>query len=97
MGYLPEEIGNFSQIKILNISWNDGLTGPLPKAIGKLKSLELLWLHENKLTGIIPQELGDLQSLKELKLQWNNMEGEIPTSLSNLKGFLYLLNNLKNL
>ena len=42
---------------------NNQLTGEIPKEIGKLINLKLLWLDNNQLTGEIPKEIGKLINL----------------------------------
>ena len=70
----------------------NGLTGPIPGALGDLAHLEELRLQENHLTGSIPAALGRLSDLRWLNLVGNDLTGSIPAALSrlaNLRG-LYL-------
>ena len=62
----------------------NGLTGPLPPALGNLASLEGLSLRGNELTGPIPGELGGLANLERLSLARNGLTGPIPGELTNL-------------
>lgn len=48
------------------------LQGALPSAIGKLRDLEALDLHENSLTEL-PEELGELSALRSLDIGQNEM------------------------
>ena len=40
----------------------DMLTGEIPRELGSLSDLVLMYLHTNRLTGSIPPELGALSS-----------------------------------
>ena len=76
---------------------NNGLSGPIPRELGGLASLEWLDLYGNDLAGGIPQELGGLANLRVLSLSRNDLSGLIPRelgSLSNLKWLNLQWNNL---
>ncbi|XP_021668551.2 LRR receptor-like serine/threonine-protein kinase RGI5 isoform X2 [Hevea brasiliensis] len=77
------------QRRVANISLQGkGLSGQIPPAIGRLKSLTGLYLHFNALTGDIPKEIAELTDLTDLYLNVNNLFGEIPPqigSMSNLQ------------
>ena len=74
---------------------HNGLTGPIPGALGDLARLEELWLQENRLTGSIPVALGRLSDLEWLNLERNDLTGSIPAALSRLANLreLYLAGN----
>ena len=81
-------------VKEIKLSFNR-LTGEIPKEIGKLTNLKLLWLQCNQLSGEIPKEIEKLINLKDLFLNDNKLIGEIPKEigkLTNLK-WLYLKDN----
>lgn len=61
------------------------LAGVLPKAIGCLQSLTVLFLYGNKIEGAIPEELFLLTNLKKLHLYDNALSGEISPSFASLK------------
>ena len=67
----------------LDLAWN-GLTGPIPEALGNLNNLQSLDLRGNQLTGTIPEALGQLDSLKTLNLWHNQLTGTIPEALGQL-------------
>ena len=71
------------------------LTGEIPAELGRLTSLEWLYLYNNRLTGEIPAELGSLSNLVRLYLNSNQLAGSIPAELGSLTnlGGLYLYNN----
>ena len=62
----------------------NGLTGPLPPALGELADLEHLNLGGNALTGPIPDALGSLANLERLDLGRNILTGPIPAGLGRL-------------
>ena len=85
----------------LNLSGN-GLTGPIPAAVGDLDRLQALYLGwrwdsasrelvENALTGPIPPALGRLANLERLVLDGNALTGPVPAELGDLTGLRQLL------
>ena len=94
--YIPKEIGNFSNIKVLSVIGND-ITS-IPEEIGNLTSLTELHLSKNKLTSI-PTTIGNLVNLEVLDLSGNNLTS-LPTeigNLINLEKFWVRNNNLTSL
>jgi len=61
--------------------YDSGLTGKLPKSLGRLKRLQILNLRGNALEGELPQNIGNAVHLKIVRLNGNRFEGEIPMSL----------------
>ncbi|KAJ6991968.1 hypothetical protein NC653_015347 [Populus alba x Populus x berolinensis] len=88
-GEIFSSIGDFENLKILNLS-NNMLTGGIPLSLGKLQRLEILNLTNNILTGPIPDNLTLLQSLKFLGLTSNALTGSIPASLTTLHSLTIL-------
>jgi len=85
-GTLSDNIGELSELVYLDLSFNIGLGGPLPAAIGNLRQLTTLILSGCNFTGGI-QDLGNLAQLSFLALNSNSFTGGIPASiglLSNL-------------
>lgn len=78
-GNIPEVLGDFKALYVLNLSHN-ALTGGIPSALGKLKQIESLDLSRNNLTGAIPVQLANLNFLSFLNLSYNQLVGVIPTS-----------------
>ena len=69
---------------------NNGLTGPIPAALGNLPDLRNLQLDSNDLRGPIPSALGNLPNLKTLRLDSNKLNGPIPDVLGNLYNLTHL-------
>ncbi|XP_011001640.1 PREDICTED: probable LRR receptor-like serine/threonine-protein kinase At1g06840 isoform X2 [Populus euphratica] len=92
-GHLTPELGQLSQLIILDFMWNE-LDGSIPKEIGNISSLQLLLLNGNKLSGFLPDELGYLSKLDRLQVDMNYISGPIPTSFANLSTVKHLhMNN----
>ncbi|CAN1276998.1 Receptor-like protein 50 [Linum perenne] len=77
-GSIPETLGKFSALYVLNFS-NNAFTGQIPTVLGNLSQLESLDLSNNELSGQIPQELARLTFLSALNLSNNHLAGSIPT------------------
>ena len=95
-GSLPAEIGDLSELEILDLHRNwrpgrsTGLTGPIPRELANLAKLTEIRLSSNELTGPIPTELGGMINLVRLDLGWNDLTGSIPDELSRLTNLNYL-------
>ena len=90
-GEIPEELGNLSNLDLLNLEQNQ-LTGEIPEELSNLSNLRILWLSENQLTGEIPEELGNLSNLQVLDLYDNQLIGKVPDSINNLSAYKRLDN-----
>ena len=75
---------NFRFGRGLTDETSNGLSGPIPPALGNLSNLQTLNLARNQLSGRIPPELGNLASLQHLFLSYNELSGRIPPELGNL-------------
>ncbi|CAL9003110.1 unnamed protein product [Prunus brigantina] len=89
-GKLYGDIGGLTELRSLDLSFNLGLTGPLPPILGNLKNLSILILAGCSFNGKIPDELGDLAELSFLALNSNNFSGAIPPSLGKLSKLYWL-------
>ncbi|XP_027927406.1 probable leucine-rich repeat receptor-like serine/threonine-protein kinase At3g14840 [Vigna unguiculata] len=81
-GTIPIAWGS-SKLRIISLLGNR-LTGPIPKEIGNITTLESLVLEFNQFTGNITPELGNLSHLQRLHLTSNNFTGELPETLAKL-------------
>ncbi|XP_022744362.1 receptor-like protein 12 [Durio zibethinus] len=77
-GPIPEVIGTFKALYVLNFSHN-AFTGSIPPFIGNLSQLESLDLSSNTLDGEIPFQLVNLNFLSYLNISNNKLVGPIPT------------------
>lgn len=89
-GVIPPELGNLSNLTILDLDTNY-LNGSIPPQLGGLQNLEMLILQYNQLSGSIPAELGSLTNLWLLALGENQLTGKIPPQLGSLSNLQYLL------
>ncbi len=89
IGPIPKEIGNFTELEVLNLFGNQ-LSGSMPKELGLLSKLKVMVLDRNVLTGSIPLELGNLTQLVSIGIGANQIGGTIPASLANAKSLQYL-------
>ncbi|XP_064954819.1 leucine-rich repeat receptor protein kinase HPCA1-like [Musa acuminata AAA Group] len=83
-GTLGDDIGQLSELKILDLSYNTMLGGTLTPNIGNLMELTILILVGCSFNGNIPDELGSLGNLSYLALNSNQFTGSIPASLGKL-------------
>ena len=83
-------MGNLVNLKILDLDYNENLTGPIPSEFGGLISLARLRLNNCNLTGSIPIEIGNLSNLTHLYLNNNSLTGNIPSELGNLSNLVWL-------
>ncbi|KAK9928626.1 hypothetical protein M0R45_025750 [Rubus argutus] len=89
-GTLSGDIQQLAELQILDLSYNKGLTGPLPEEIGSLKKLSSIILVGCSFSGLIPPTIGSLQELVFLSLNSNRFIGKIPTSIGNLSKLYWL-------
>ncbi|KAJ7568333.1 hypothetical protein O6H91_01G028100 [Diphasiastrum complanatum] len=82
-GTLAPELGNLSNLEILDVMWNR-ISGSIPPTLGKLRNLTLLLLNGNELTGELPEELGNLTLMKRIQIDQNYISGPVPRSFANL-------------
>ncbi|KAF3794526.1 putative receptor-like protein kinase [Nymphaea thermarum] len=69
------------------------ISGPIPKEVGNISTLQQLVLESNRLEGTLPPELGNLTSLTRLVLSSNYFTGELPSTfakLANLKEMMIM-------
>nr|XP_043621506.1 leucine-rich repeat receptor protein kinase HPCA1-like [Erigeron canadensis] len=89
-GGLGGDIAQLTELQILDLSYNKGLTGSLTPAIGNLKKLTNLILVSCGFSGPLPDSLGSLDSLIYMSLNSNGFTGPIPRSIGNLENLYWL-------
>ncbi|XP_030950279.1 probable leucine-rich repeat receptor-like protein kinase At5g49770 isoform X1 [Quercus lobata] len=89
-GPLSGDFELLSELQTLDLSYNKGLTGPIPRSIGNLKKLLNLILAGCSFSGPIPDTIGSLEQLLYLSLNSNYFSGHIPPSIGNLSNLLWL-------
>ncbi|KAG6672706.1 hypothetical protein I3842_16G073000 [Carya illinoinensis] len=89
-GKLSGDIGELTELRSLDLSFNRGLTGCISQSLGGLQKLNILILAGCSFSGDIPDELGNLAELSFLALNSNNLTGKIPPSLGKLSKLYWL-------
>ncbi|GJZ72234.1 probable leucine-rich repeat receptor-like protein kinase, partial [Tanacetum coccineum] len=90
IGRLTGDIGQLSELEILDLSYNKGLTGSLTPAIGSLRKLTNLLLVNCGFGGPLPDTLGNLENLVYMSLNSNGFTGRIPPSIGNIENLYWL-------
>jgi len=92
-GQIPEELALIPSLALMDISYNDGLTGSIPTSFGSLKNMKYLMMEETGISGSIPSEIGDMECLRIFSTSGTRFsEGTtIPTEIGNLKVLTTLL------
>ncbi|KAG6662971.1 hypothetical protein CIPAW_03G279600 [Carya illinoinensis] len=88
-GNIPVGIFKLPYLKVLDVAYNEGLTGYLSEFTWS-SPLEVLNLAFTSFLGEIPSSIGNLGSLNTLDLRSCNFSGSIPSSLGNLTSLIYL-------
>ncbi len=89
VGTFPEGILDLSNLAVLNLAYNPGLTGSLPAGLGTLTGLAALELFETGLSGALPASFGNLTNLDILNLSDTQLSGSV-TMIENLTSLWYL-------
>jgi Leucine-rich repeat (LRR) protein len=84
-GVFPENIGNLSHLKVIDMAFSEFDETSIPQSITKLDSLKTLKFYHCGLSGSIPNNIGNLRNLEELIIDENNLSGELPSSVFDLK------------
>lgn len=94
-GFLPESLGQLTNLTTIQMSNNPMLQGELPRSIGKLAKLKKMDLSFCRLTGPLPDTIGNLNGLEELRLQKNELQYALPDTMVGMTSlrFLWLQGN----
>lgn len=90
VGSLPSQIGNLSNLEVLDLSYNGNLTGTLPTQLFLLTNLSKLYLQNCGFLGTIPEDLGNLTNLTYLVVNNNFFAGPIPASIGQLSQLIWV-------
>ncbi|MBV6646982.1 MAG: leucine-rich repeat domain-containing protein, partial [Cyclobacteriaceae bacterium] len=95
LSYVSGEFFSLPKLSYLDLSDNR-FEGKLSPSIGKMTTLNNLYLGRNDWSGGIPAELFDLVNLRLLSLDAGGFEGRLPASIGNMTKLEALfLNNLE--
>ncbi|XVF18636.1 hypothetical protein REPUB_Repub11eG0039700 [Reevesia pubescens] len=83
-GEFPSEVFQLPYLQHIDLSWNENLTGYLPKT-NLSRALKLLDLYYCRFRGSLPVSFGNLTQITFLDFSHNDFEGEIPDVFENLK------------
>ena len=75
-GSLPTELGQHTQLAMLNVGFNR-LSGTIPPTIATLGWLEVIAASDNSIEGSLPSDLGRLTSLRFLNASLNSLSGTL--------------------
>ncbi|KAJ0081877.1 hypothetical protein Patl1_10479 [Pistacia atlantica] len=92
MNYLVQSrtiCGSVGSFVFLTLEGNQ-FTGSIPRDIGNLTSVTVVYLGFNHLTGEMPNEIGNLPNLEQLRLNSNNFIGSVPTAIFNISTMIEL-------
>ncbi|KAM7489932.1 hypothetical protein LguiB_027416 [Lonicera macranthoides] len=90
-GRVPHHLGNLTNLKYLDLSWNFFYSSPIPEFIGSLNKLQHLNLLYNHFVGRVPHQLGNLTNLKYLDLSGNYFSpSPIPEFIGSLSKLRHL-------
>ncbi|XP_026404701.1 probable leucine-rich repeat receptor-like serine/threonine-protein kinase At3g14840 isoform X1 [Papaver somniferum] len=81
-GPVPEEIGNITTLKELELDFNQ-LSEHLPEKLGDILGIKRILLSSNNFTGEVPQTFSKLTSLEDFRINDNQFTGKIPSFIKN--------------
>lgn len=79
---LSSDLSTHKTLRAINLSYNKISNNDTFRTLGKIQSLNSLWLTHNELNNL-PDEIGQLKNLKNLYIEHNNISF-LPDSISNL-------------
>ncbi|XP_074325475.1 uncharacterized protein LOC141663589 isoform X1 [Apium graveolens] len=80
VGELPKQLGSFSNLKILDLSFNK-LTGQVPNSFQDFASLQYLFIGNNNLNGELPESIVS-PNLVALDVSFNSISGSLPLNFA---------------
>ncbi|XP_050261005.1 receptor-like protein 7 [Quercus robur] len=88
-GEFPVGIFKLPNLRVLDVQFNEGLTGYLPDFQRSSPLEEMIFSHTS-FSGKLPASIGNLSSLNKIDLYQCNFSGFIPSSLGSLMHLNYL-------
>ncbi|XP_022870745.1 receptor kinase-like protein Xa21 [Olea europaea var. sylvestris] len=82
-GLIPNEIGNFNNLILLELIGND-LIGTVPDALGQLMRVQSLLIGRNELMGPIPANFFNIENLYHLNLRENKLSEQLSSCFGKL-------------
>lgn len=103
-GTIPAALGKLSELRVLDLKWNERLTGVIPEELYNLSKLRVLNLRMTGITGGLSAKIGQLTEMDTLNLRTFAFEqnvypyvrntvlmtGELPKEIGNLRKMRYL-------
>jgi len=83
-GEIPPEIKLVKYLRVLNLSFNDSITGTVPLELAEMEYLRGILLHHNSLTGAIPSVLANRTGMVNFDLHRNRLTGPMQEWLGDL-------------
>jgi hypothetical protein len=88
-GTISSELADLSQLEVVDLNENPGLSGTLPAQLTRLGALTHVYLFGSTVSGSIP-DLGGCASLQELELSHCRLSGTLPASLGRASKLQFL-------
>ena len=76
-GTIPQELEQFTNLRVFALEYNLNITGTLPDAFHSMPDLSVIVLSNNMIEGKIPSSFKKLSNLEFLALDDNQMEGNL--------------------
>lgn len=103
-GDIPAVLGQLSELRVLDLKWNERLTGSIPEELYDLRKLEVLNLRMTSITGELSPKIGQWVEMDTLNLRTFTfqqevypyvrnkalMTGKLPKEIGQLKKMRYL-------
>lgn len=89
-GTIPVNVSSLTKLTDFEFASIKGLTGSVPKELGKLVNVINFNVSNDNLSGELPSELGQLTKMDQFIMGNNLISGEIPKSFDNLKSDTYI-------
>ncbi|PRQ52508.1 putative leucine-rich repeat-containing, plant-type, leucine-rich repeat domain, L [Rosa chinensis] len=89
-GKFPAGIFHLPNLQVLDLAYNQELTGYFPEDLNRTGALIILNVGSTNFSGHLPASIGDLRSLNILNLAFCNFYPHVPSSLGNLTQLNFL-------